>query len=67
MVQIEDDGVGFDVKKLDNMDESHVGITNVRSRLEMMCHGKLEISSTPGEGTQVLIKIPKNDISAENV
>lgn len=67
VVQIEDDGVGFDVKKLDNMDESHVGITNVRSRLEMMCHGKLEISSTPGEGTQVLIKIPKNDISAENV
>ena len=33
--------------------------TNARKRIEIMCDGTLEISSTPNVGTTVLITIPK--------
>lgn len=57
-VLVEDDGVGFDTNLL--LDEkSHVGIRNIRSRLEAMVNGELEIESAIEKGTKVLIKIPK--------
>jgi sensor histidine kinase YesM len=55
---VEDDGVGFDTSKL--LDEkNHIGIRNIRDRLEVMVGGTLEIESTQGVGTKVLITIPK--------
>ena len=57
-VLVEDDGVGFDTNVL--LDErKHVGIRNIRGRLKAMVNGTLEIESTLGVGTKVLIKIPK--------
>ena len=57
-VTVEDDGVGFDTDVL--LDErKHVGIRNIRGRLKAMVSGTLEIKSTEGVGTRVLIKIPK--------
>ena len=57
-VLVEDDGVGFDTSVL--LDErKHVGIRNIRGRLKAMVNGTLEIESTIGVGTKVLIKIPK--------
>ena len=57
-VTVEDDGVGFDTSVL--LDErKHVGIRNIRGRLKAMVNGTLEIESTEGVGTKVLIKIPK--------
>ena len=57
-ISVEDDGVGFDTSKL--LDEKkHIGIRNIRDRLKVMVGGTLEIESTPGVGTKVLIKIPK--------
>ena len=57
-ITVEDDGVGFDTNML--LDErKHVGIRNIRGRLEAMVHGTLEIESTPGVGTKVRIAIPK--------
>ena len=57
-VLVEDDGVGFDTSVL--LDErEHVGIRNIRGRLQAMVNGTLEIESTIGVGTKVLIKIPK--------
>ena len=57
-VSVEDDGVGFDTSEL--LDErKHVGIRNIRGRLKAMVNGTLEIKSTVGVGTTVLIKIPK--------
>ena len=57
-VSVEDDGVGFDTGELlDN--RKHVGIRNIRERLRVMVNGTLEIQSTEGIGTTVLIKIPK--------
>jgi sensor histidine kinase YesM len=57
-VSVEDDGVGFDTGKLLD-DRNHVGIRNIRERLHAMVNGTLEIESTEGVGTTVLIKIPK--------
>ena len=57
-VLVEDDGVGFDTSVL--LDErKHVGIRNIRGRLKAMVNGSLEIESAIGEGTKVLISIPK--------
>ena len=57
-VTVEDDGVGFDTDVL--LDgRKHVGIRNIRGRLRAMVNGALEIKSTEGVGTTVLIKIPK--------
>ena len=57
-VSVEDDGAGFDTSVL--LDErKHVGIRNIRGRLKAMVNGTLEIESVIGEGTKVLISIPK--------
>lgn len=58
IVKVEDDGVGFDTDKRNDNDRNHVGIANVTTRLNIMCEGKLEITSVKNEGTSVLIKIP---------
>ena len=57
-VSVVDDGAGFDTSLL--IDErKHVGLRNIRERLKAMVNGTLEIESTVGVGTKVLIKIPK--------
>ena len=57
-VSVEDDGVGFDTGLL--LDErAHVGLRNIRERLKAMVSGTIEIESTVGVGTKVLVKIPK--------
>ena len=57
-VTVEDDGAGFNTDVL--LDErKHVGIRNIRGRLEAMVNGTLQITSQEGVGTTVLIQIPK--------
>ena len=59
-ISVEDDGVGFDIGVL--IDErAHVGLRNIRERLKVMVNGKLEIESTVGVGTKVLVTIPKEE------
>jgi sensor histidine kinase YesM len=58
-VSIEDDGVGFDPNIL--LDErKHIGLQNIRARLETMVDGSLDIESTIGQGTKVQLRIPKD-------
>ena len=57
-VSVEDDGAGFDTNILRD-EREHVGIRNIRGRLKAMVGGALEIESTLGVGTKVLITIPK--------
>ena len=57
-VSVEDDGMGFDTGELRD-ERKHVGIRNIRERLKTMVGGDLEIESTIGVGTKVLINIPK--------
>ena len=57
-IVVSDDGVGFDVAALTDT-KKHIGIRNVRERLQAMCDGSLTIESQPGAGTRVQIRIPK--------
>lgn len=59
IVTIADDGIGMErAKRLPNLgNHAHIGISNVRSRLEEMVHGSLEIESSD-DGTTVTIRIP---------
>lgn len=56
IVQIADDGAGFDVES--PIREGAVGINNVKFRLDYMIKGKMEMISEPGKGTTVKIKMP---------
>jgi sensor histidine kinase YesM len=58
-VSIEDDGVGFDPETYLSDGGKHVGIANVRYRLEVICGGSVDIQSKKGSGTLVTIRIPK--------
>ena len=57
-IMVEDDGMGFDTDVLLD-DRAHLGIRNIRERLKAMVDGTVEIESTLGVGTKVLITIPK--------
>ena len=57
-VKVSDDGVGFDVSCPQD-GHKHVGIRNVRERLQGMCGGTLTVESQKGKGTIALIQIPK--------
>ncbi len=58
VLTIRDDGLGFDLNTPKNDGREHVGIVNVRYRLEMMCGGTLHISSLINRGTEVIIRVP---------
>lgn len=60
-IRVSDNGVGFDPETSPSDGRSHVGISNVRSRLGIMCHGTLDIKSAPENGTTAIIKIPKGE------
>ena len=57
-VKVVDDGVGFDEAVLQD-ERKHIGIRNVRERLQVMCGGSLMVESRQGKGTTALIQIPK--------
>lgn len=61
-IVVKDNGVGFDPAIIPNNEErSHIGIANVRNRLEQMIDGRMKIDSVIGEGTTVTITIPIPD------
>lgn len=66
IVTVQDDGVGFDPAAPQAEDgRSHVGIKNVRGRLQAMCGGSLTLTSGSGSGTTVVLKIPKGGEAAK--
>lgn len=58
-IRVSDNGVGFDPDVQPTDGRSHIGISNVRSRLEILCRGTLSFITAPGQGTTAIIKIPK--------
>ena len=58
-IVISDNGVGFDQSDMSSDNRTHIGIRNVRERIEKMCGGTLEIVSEPDHGTTVTILIPR--------
>ena len=62
-ITITDNGIGFDTEKVNLTYGDHIGIRNVRERIEKMCGGSLDIKSVLGEGTTVTLSIPCADKS----
>lgn len=54
MITVEDDGVGFDTTVLTN--KKGIGLNNLKNRVEYQ-KGRMEIISSPGEGTTVNIEL----------
>lgn len=57
IVEIIDDGVGFDPKKVDGKD--HYGMKNVKYRMSSMCKADMEVYSEIGKGTTIVVKFCK--------
>ena len=58
VVVIADNGLGFDPAAIDTAEGKHIGIQNVRERLEKQCGGTLILESRLGEGTRVTVFVP---------
>ncbi|MBN1993016.1 MAG: sensor histidine kinase [Anaerolineae bacterium] len=58
---IEDNGQGFDPHALTDKADTHYGLQGVRERLELI-RGSLKLESAPGQGTSLLITVPKNPL-----
>ena len=58
-VYVKDDGIGFDQNAFVD-EKKHIGIKNIRERIEAVCGGTLTINSIPGMGTTARITIPKD-------
>lgn len=57
-IMISDNGRGFDVQAAENASGTHIGLHNVKERIEEMCGGTLTIESITGAGTTITIRIP---------
>jgi signal transduction histidine kinase len=63
VVQVEDDGCGFDVAGVqDRYDErGSLGMINLHERTELLS-GKIRIESAPGKGTRITVIVPLKDL-----
>lgn len=65
VIEVEDDGVGFDMKhpRVSMEHSIGVGLENVRQRLKSSCNGRMEIDTEVGRGTRVQLILPiENDV-----
>ncbi len=60
-IVVSDNGIGFDISKTNNSKGTHIGIKNVRERIEKLCGGTMTVDSVPDKGTTVTIRIPKTE------
>ena len=56
VVEVIDDGVGFDPESAELKTNKHIGLKNVASRISTMIHGEMNIYSKPNEGTRIVVK-----------
>jgi len=64
IVEIKDNGAGFDTENIYFKPGSHIGVANVRGRIESLCGGTLDLKSRPGKGTIATIRIPEEQKDA---
>lgn len=56
---IKDNGVGFNVRAVEEKAREHFGIIGMRERVDLL-EGKMIINSVESEGTEIVIDIPMN-------
>lgn len=68
LLEIRDDGVGFDVASVNRTYDQRgsLGMVNLRERTELV-NGVLNIQSALGKGTQVQVYIPLSDEAADRL
>ena len=59
MVEIIDDGIGFNKESIDFSENKHIGLSNIKFRVEKTCGGEVTIHSEPEKGTHTTVMIPK--------
>jgi signal transduction histidine kinase len=61
VIEIEDDGTGFLMDRLNENMSSGIGLANVRERLRVIygATSQLTLTSEPGVGTRVRIDLPE--------
>lgn len=68
LLEIEDDGLGFDVEAVNKSYDQRgsLGMVNLRERAELV-HGLLHIDSAIGKGTRVQVYIPLTEEAADRL
>ena len=59
VVEVIDDGVGFDANNAELKENKHVGLNNVKHRINSMCKGDIVFKSELNKGTEVTITFYK--------
>jgi signal transduction histidine kinase len=68
LLEIEDDGIGFDVAAMNKSYDKRgsLGMINLRERTELV-NGLLNVDSSPGKGTRVQVYIPLTEEAADQL
>jgi len=68
LLEVKDDGVGFDVAAVNRAYDQRgsLGMVNLRERTELV-NGVLDIKSVPGKGTRVQVYIPLTEEAADRL
>ena len=68
LLEIEDDGMGFDVEAVNKSYDKRgsLGMVNLRERTELV-NGVLNIDSAPGKGTRIQVYIPLSEEAADRL
>jgi signal transduction histidine kinase len=68
LLEIQDDGVGFDVAAVNRSYDQRgsLGMINLRDRTELV-NGVLDVQSVPGKGTRVQVYIPLTEEAADSL
>ena len=67
LIEVEDDGMGFVLDRLNQPMSSGIGLANVRERLRVI-YGttyQLRLESEPGKGTRAQIEVPELALSEQ--
>ncbi len=68
LLEIQDDGIGFDVAAVNRSYDQRgsLGMVNLRDRTELV-NGVLDVQSVPGKGTRVQVYIPLTEEAADRL
>jgi len=68
LLEIEDDGLGFDVAAVNKSYDKRgsLGMVNLRERAELV-NGLLNVDSAPGKGTRIQVYIPLSEEAADRL